>query len=379
MNLTTYKLSLYSLALTMILLGACNKDDKVPVDISEVPKNIRVLALESTNLEEYFEISGPVAPVRGTDLSAQESGTITSLPVAKGETVAAHDIVLLQDRTILKADMDASAIALAAQDYNLDKVQQLFAAEKVSKIELLNAESAYAQAKGFAEIASKRFRRAGITAPYAGVLVNRYVELGQLVMPGQKVLRIIDPYTLKMQTHLTDSQVQWVNKGDRASIILGANPETVTGIVTWIGLEADRMTGKFQVELEINNPDLKYHSGVIGRARLEKELSKAVLAIPRDAVVTGPAGDGVFVVENKRSLFRPIILGRDQGLMVIVESGLVAGEQIVVRGQRDLRDGNLVQIIETATNLDGSLDNDPMEVKKTDSSARVPSSTGVGQ
>jgi RND family efflux transporter MFP subunit len=285
--------------------------------------------------------------------------------------VSANSLVIVQDRTILKAEMESAATAMASQQYNLDKVQQLFDAEKVSKIELLNAESAFAQARSISDITRKRFNRAGIKAPFDGVLTDRYVELGQLVMPGQKVVRVIDPYTLKMEAYLTDTQVRWVKKNDSASVILGTNLEPVEGTVTWIGLEADRMTGKFQVELEIENPDLKYHNGVIGRARLEKNLSSAVIAIPRDAVVSGRGGSAVYVVEANRSHLRHIILGRDQGLMVIIKSGLNLGDQVVVRGQRDLREGNLVKITEIATNADGSLSSDPVEVKETSSGSRV--------
>ncbi|MCP4144873.1 MAG: efflux RND transporter periplasmic adaptor subunit [bacterium] len=362
------------LALSTVLLVACSNEKTSEGDSPEVPKNVRVLALQSTDLEEYFEISGPVTPVRGTDLSAQESGTVVSLPVAKGDAVSANALVVVQDRTILKAEMESAATAMATQKYNLDKVQKLFDAEKVSKIELLNAESAYAQTRSISDVTRKRFNRAGIKAPFDGVLTDRYIELGQLVMPGQKVARVIDPYTLKMEAYLTDTQVRWVKKNDSASVILGTNPEPVKGTVTWIGLEADRMTGKFHVELEIENPDLKYHNGVIGRARLEKNLSSAVIAIPRDAVVSGMAGPAVYVVEANRSHLRQLILGRDQGLMVIIESGLNLGDQIVVRGQRDLRDGNLVKITETATSPDGSLPSDPAEVKETSSGSRVPHS-----
>ncbi|MBT3316558.1 efflux RND transporter periplasmic adaptor subunit [bacterium] len=366
-----YIIPVLILALGTVLLGACNNEENSEGVLPEVPKNVRVLALQSTDLEEYFEISGPVTPVRGTNLSAQESGTVVSLPVAKGDVVSANSLVIVQDRTILKAEMESAATAMASQQYNLDKVQQLFDAEKVSKIELLNAESAFAQARSISDITRKRFNRAGIKAPFDGVLTDRYVELGQLVMPGQKVVRVIDPYTLKMEAYLTDTQVRWVKKNDSASVILGTNLEPVEGTVTWIGLEADRMTGKFQVELEIENPDLKYHNGVIGRARLEKNLSSAVIAIPRDAVVSGRGGSAVYVVEANRSHLRHIILGRDQGLMVIIKSGLNLGDQVVVRGQRDLREGNLVKITEIATNADGSLSSDPVEVKETSSGSRV--------
>ena len=50
----------------------------------EVSRNVRVLELAATSLAEYHEISGPVAPVRGADLAAEESGPITAIRAAKG-------------------------------------------------------------------------------------------------------------------------------------------------------------------------------------------------------------------------------------------------------------------------------------------------------
>ncbi len=76
------------------------------------------------------------------------------------------------------------------------------------------------------------------------------------------------------------------------------------------------------------------------------------------------------VVEGDRASRRDIVLGSDQGLMVIVESGLSAGEQLVVRGQRELIDGALVRITERTEAADGTLPTDPAEVTEAASGVR---------
>jgi RND family efflux transporter MFP subunit len=205
--------------------------------------------------------------------------------------------------------------------------------------------------------------------------VDRYVELGELVVPGQRVARLLDPYTLKLEAYLTDAQVQWVTVGEKATIKLGQTWETASGAVSWIGFEADRMTGKFKVEIEIPNPDLKYHSGVIGRARLDKNQVTGVVAIPRGAVLPGRTGPTAFVVEGDRAVLRRLELGSYQGLMVVVKEGLKPGEQLVVRGHRDLRDGNLVLITETATAADGSVEADPVDITGQEAGSRIQNAT----
>lgn len=354
----------------MILLAGCaDTPDTAPN--GEVPRNVRVLELDRETVAEFFEISGPVAPVRGTDLSAQESGPVVAIPVGKGEAVAGGGIVLELERDILKAELAAADASLKLEAYNVDKVRQLHKAGKVSRIELLTAESRHAQAASRRDVLQERFDRAGIQAPFDGVVVDRYVELGQLVVPGQKVARILDPYTLKLETYLTDAQVQWVKVGDLAKVKIGQARDLAPGSVSWIGFEADRMTGKFKVEIEIPNPDLRYHSGVIGRARLEKSLLTDVVAIPRDAVIPGRIGPTVFVAEGDRAVLRRLELGSDQGVMVIVRGGLQPGEMLVVRGHRDLRDGSLIRVTEKATSADGSTDSDPGLIRNDGTKSRL--------
>ena len=362
--------ALVGVIVASVVVAGCGEQSSNETS-GEVPRNVRILILGEESVAEFFEISGPVAPVRGTDLSAQESGPVVAITVGKGEAVAKGKIILELERDILKAELAAAQAALAMQAYNVDKVRQLHGAGKVSRIELLTAESTHAQAKSLAGVLQERYDRAGIRAPFDGVVVDRYVELGQLVSPGQRVARILDPYTLKLEAYLTDTQVQWVTVGENATIQLGETREPAAGAVSWIGFEADRLTGKFKVEIEIPNPDLRYHSGVIGRARLGKNLVSHVVAIPRDAVLLGRVGPTAFVVDNDRADLRFLELGADQGLMVVVRKGLEPGDHLVVRGHRDLREGSLVRVTETATASDGTMPDDPANVAGARAGARI--------
>jgi len=362
--------------LTLVLIAGGCRDARPPAETTETPRNVRVMELVAETMHEYFEVSGPVAPVRGTDLSAQESGPVVAIAVTKGATVHTGEIIVEQDRGILKAEMDAATAALAAQSYNVDKVRQLHEAGKVSRIELLTAESAFAQAQALADVAGERYRRAGIRAPFDGVVADRFVELGQLVAPGMPVVRVIDPYTLKLEAYLTDDQVRWVAVGEAATVVVGDVGRPAEGHVSWVGFEADRLTGKFKVEIELPNPDLRLRSGVIGRARLGKNVSQSVVTIPRDAVLPGRTGPTAFVVQGDRAVRKQLTLGAAQGLMVQVADGVTVGDRLVVRGHRDLRDGSLVRITEIAERADGTTSSDPDIVTGTEIAPRVPIAAG---
>ena len=347
----------------LFLSAGCQKEEQVGETTAEIPRNVRIVVVEPRQVTEYLEVSGPVAPWQGANLSAQESGPVVRLAAAKGEQVHKGDIIIEQDRGILAAQMKSAQALLKTQSYNVDKVRKLNAAGKVSEMELLTAESRYEEALAQASVNRERFERAAIKAPFDGVIVDRFVELGQMVQPGQPVVRLIDPTKLKLEAYLTDQEVPWVRTGSQAQVELEGQKTSVPAQVSWVAVEADRQTGKFKMELEIPNSEGLLRSGVIGRARIQKSILPGVLVIPRNAVLFANHGTSVFVVKTEggatRAYRRQVVLGTDQGTLVVVKKGLQPGDHLVVRGHRALRDSSLVRITETATRQDGLLPGDP--------------------
>lgn len=342
--------------------------------LAEIPRNVRVLPLAVTDLQEYFEISGPMLPVRGTDVAAEESGTVAALPHDKGDHVDEGDVLVELDRRLLGAQVAAAVAGLELAEYSAEQTRKLHEASKASGIQALTADTQADQARAALQVARLRYDRAAVKAPFAGLVANRYVEPGQLVAPGQPVGRVVDPYVLKLSGALTEREVAWLKKGASAQIRLDGSVEPVPGRVAWLAFEADPVTGKFGVEVYVSNPDLALRPGVMGRATIQKRTHPNVLVVPREAVMDGVRGHMVYVVDGDRARRRAITLGADQGMLVVVTSGLAVGDRVVVRGHRDLVEGALVQIMETATERDGGLAGDPAVSREQSAAPR-----GVGE
>jgi membrane fusion protein (multidrug efflux system) len=329
---------------------------------TEVPRNVRALTIRPTDLAEYLTISGPAYPLRGTDLSAEESGQVDVIAHDKGSIVRQGAELVILDRSMLDAQLSSANAARDLHAYNEDRTRQLFEANSVSGVEMLQAETELKAAAATARQAAIRYERAAIKAPFDGVVTDRFVELGQLVSPGMRVARIIDPYALKLKGTVTEREIASVSEGKPATVAFDGIAGTVDAHVHWVGFEADPLTGKFPVEVRIDNADLKLRPGVIGRARILKARHQGVITIPRDAVVQRSGGPVVFVVDGGVARQHPVTLGADQGLMVIVERGLSPGDRLIVRGQRDIHDGSAILVQEEASAADGSTAEDPKEV-----------------
>jgi membrane fusion protein, multidrug efflux system len=337
----------------------------------EVPRNVRVMPLETASITEFLELAGPLQPVRGTDLGSEEAGTVATIVHDKGARVAAGATLLELDRRVLAAELAAAAAEAELQEYSHGQVERLHAAGKASRLELLQSAAQLARARSQRDVGRTRHERASIKAPYAGLVAARHVEPGQLVLPGTVVARIIDPYALKLEGTLTEREVAWVREGLVADVAVAGSPQTFGGVVAWVGFEAERSSGKFPVEIRVPNPDLALRSGVIGRARLAKRTTDHLVVIPRDAILPGERFAYVFVVEDDRAHRRQIVLGPDQGLLVAVRSGLAAGELLVVRGQRALRDGGLVAVTERVAYGDGTAADEPAAIGAGSAGTRV--------
>ncbi|RKZ15858.1 hypothetical protein DRQ53_07910 [bacterium] len=352
--------------------GCANGDANGVQAPPERAHNVRVLELARTDLEESIVISGPLWPVRGTDISTQESGVIQKLRADKGSVVKKGEVIVLLDRGLLEAEMKSAEAERILHEYNEERTQRLFDANSVSKQEMLRVHTLLQRAAESEKIAQLRYERAAIKAPFDGMVADRYVEVGELVSPGVSVVRVVDPFTLKLVGSVTELEVAHVHEGAPALVSLEGVAAPQNGVVSYVGIEANPVNGKFTVEVKIENPELALRAGVVGRSRIRKAVHAAILAIPRDALVQTPLGRRVFVVEADRAVAREVELGVDQGLMVEVVRGLEPGEQLVVRGQRQLRPGVLVAVQETATNRDGSLPTDPPEVREEGSITGVP-------
>jgi len=354
-----------------LLSGCSSSNDSSAADAgpAEIPRNVRVLTISSSELEQYLTISGPTRTLRGTDLSAEEGGRVIGIPHDKSALVREGDDLIVLDRRLLAAELASAQANHELQTFNAERMQELRDANSVSEIELRQAETTQRSAAAQAEIAAIRHERAAIPAPYDGLVTDRYVELGQIVTPGMAVARIVDPSVLVLDGAVTEREVYLITEGMPAAIAFDGVEGLAKGYVHWVGFEADPLAGKFKVEIHLDNRGRTLRPGVIARARILTNTLQNVITIPRDAIVQRATGPVAYVVDEGVAQKRDLRLGPDQGLMVVVEEGLRVGDRLIVRGQREIHDGSSVAVREEATAADGTTPNDPRVVSQSNTVA----------
>jgi len=348
---------------------------------------VRVAPVREAGAAEaaVLNASGYVTPRRMATVAAKITGKITQVLVDEGVRVQAGQVLArLEDvealaglkraeaeRAVAVATLDDTEIKLASARRTLDRARQLRARELVSKEELENAETAAASFEAQATLATKNINAAEeavaiakqevencvVRAPFAGVVVSKDAQPGEMVSPVSAgggytrtgIATIVDMTSLEIEVDVNESYIARVTPGQRAEAALDAYPDwAIPCRVRTVIPTADRQkaTVKVRIAFDRLDPRILPDMGVkVSFLEGAPDSSGAGLAlVPREAVRRD--GDSVFcfVVKNGRVERRAVRTGRDRGLDAEILVGLRRGEQVVTSSQGKLRDGMRVSV-----------------------------------
>ena len=330
------------------------------------PAGLRVetLLLAPDVFEDVIEVTGSVEAIHDATLSAQSAGTVESL-APLGTTVRRGEVVARLDQGFVRAALDQAeaqvATARASADLardNFSRQEPLFQDSIISALEfqqllaqLQQAEATLHSAEAVHTQAHEQLENTEVLAPFAGRVESHFVEMGEQVAPGVNVARIVDATRVRVVAGIPERFAGDIELGTEILFSVEAyRGARRTGRVTFSGSTINPRSRTFSVEAEIDNSDGRLKPEMIVEARVLRERIDSVLVVPRVAVVRDEDGSSVFVVQRsgeQASVMRryvttgPVYAGR-----VMIETGLEAGEEVVVAGQNTLTEGEPV-IVDT--------------------------------
>lgn len=332
----------------LLLAGCGSKEEPATTVVSAVPqKTIQVVVVEaqSTSVPIRVEVTGQVAPIFQATLSSRIQGTIDKLLVREGSRVSKGQLLIQLDSRDLQADLARAHAEVENAKAHLDRMNQLYAQDAVSKQEMENATRAYRVAEANRRAVEAQLSYTMVRAPFEGVITEKKVEAGELASPGQPLLKMEDPLHLRLEATVAEGDLKSVSRGDKIPVAIDAlGGQTLTGLVSQILPAGDPQTHTFMVKVDLPKiPGLK--TGMFGRFQLDKGLTQTIL-VPSAAVVERGELSSLYVVGlDQTTRLRWVKLGRRFEQQVEILSGLNIGERVLVDGSRGV-DGAAVQIVE---------------------------------
>jgi RND family efflux transporter MFP subunit len=332
----------------LLLAGCGSKEEPTTTVVSAAPqKTIQAAVVEtkSTSVPIRVEVTGQVAPIFQATLSSRIQGTIDKLLVREGSRVSKGQLLIQLDSRDLQADLARAHAEVENAKAHLDRMNQLYAQDAVSKQEMENATRAYRVAEASRRAVEAQLSYTMVRAPFEGVITEKKVEAGELASPGQPLLKMEDPQRLRLEATVAEGDLKSVSRGDKIPVVIDAlGGQALTGLVSQILPAGDPQTHTFMVKVDLpKTPGLK--TGMFGRFQLDKGLTQTIL-VPSAAVVERGELSSLYVVgSDQTARLRWVKLGRRFEQQVEILSGLNIGERVLVDGSRGV-DGAAVQIVE---------------------------------
>jgi RND family efflux transporter MFP subunit len=184
-----------------------------------------------------------------------------------------------------------------------------------------------------------------ISAPIAGSVTNIQYQVGETPMPGEAVVTIAEMSNIKIKMDIASTYRSELKRGQSAYIYLSTAPDKrIKGHLDKIALSADPESRNFLAYAVADNPGRYFDPGVSVEVEIVIGVKKNALAVPREAVFTSQGKSAVYVADDKahKTNFVP---GISSGNLVEAVEGLTAGQKVIVHGQNNLEDGDLVLIV----------------------------------
>ena len=343
-------------ALTLAILAGCGTQAQEFGTIA--PAQVSVAAVVSRDIATTDEFTGRVAAVETVELRPRVGGYIERVDYVEGSEVKKGQVLFTIDASTYRAELERaqadlsrarSRSALAASE--LARAQKLSNARAISTEELEQRRAATAQAasdvnaaQAVVSLARLNLEYTQVRAPISGLAGRALVTTGNLAAPDSTVLTTLVSLN-PVHVYFESDEQAYLRHGNRTNtagqdaartVRVGLSSEEGyphTGVLDFMDNQVDPRTGTLRARAVFDNTDRAFTPGLFARVQLVGSQSRKALLVDDKAVLTDQDRKYVYVLgDDKTTVRKDVVPGRLVDGLRVIESGLSAGDQVVVSG-----------------------------------------------
>lgn len=327
--------------------------------VEPAPIEVRTHLASETLMPRYLRVTGQLKGSQEAMVAADAAGKVVAAPIERGSVVKAGDVLIkLDDRSAALALKEAEASVASSQlklDWTNDELKRnepLAANKAISdtdfqrlKNDRASAEAGLAAAVARRDSAKKMLDDASIRSPFAGIVSDRLINLGEYVRVDSQVAHLVAVDRLHLWLSIPEPSVGLIKDGQAVVFQVAAYPtQSFTGRVKFIGASVRETARDMIVEAEVINADGKLKPGMFVAGQLDLGEEMAVV-VPSAAVRTEGTARKVFAVVEGRIEERLVEIGETKGDVIEIRRGVKKDDAVVLSPQAEAADGMKVAVI----------------------------------
>ena len=333
---TNMKMKYYDL-LVLCSLVCLATGCKQPATTESRPVKVKIMRVESVPIHQGREFSGTIEESVGSTLSFPVAGTLEQIRVSAGQHVEQGELIAALDESTLRHAYEAASASLVQAEDVYQRMKQLHDNHSLPDIQWVEVQSKLKQAQSMERISRKNLEDGRLYAPFSGVISEKHVEVGQNVMPGIPVVKLVTVSPVKVRISVPENEISQVDLGQAVRISVSAlGGKLLEGKVVEKGIAADPLSRSYEVKALVDNPSGELMPGMICELYLEKvEERDSAIVLPSRIVQLDHANHPfVWVHQSGKAHKRMVETGPFVQEGVTVLSGISVGDEVLVEGQQ---------------------------------------------
>jgi len=324
---------------------------KAVAGLSNPSQTVATTKATTTAWQHTLQGVGTFRAFNGADLAIEVGGVVSDIRFSSGETVKAGQMLLQ-----LRVDDELGKLEQLQATANLDAInlrrdQDQFKFKAVSQA-TIDSDAATLQS-ALAQVAQEKaiIAEKTLTAPFAGRLGIRQVDLGQYLSVGTTIvtLQALDP--IYIDFYLPQQALSQVHVGQSVRVSVDTYPGAIfPGTISASNSKVDNSSRNIQVRATLTNTDLKLVPGMYAVVEIDDGAPQQLVTLPQSAIIRNSYGETVYIVDKKsdgpefaaRQVF--VKTSDRRGDQVALSNGVKDGETVVVAGQLKLHNGSVVTV-----------------------------------
>ena len=346
------------------------------------PLKVVAEPIGTSNISETISVTGTFEPLASVEIIPEITGRLEQLRqpdgtlIDVGSFIQAGQVVAIIEHSALEAavqqaeaalvtaqaNLEAARVGLAEAEREKKRMARLHEGGAIPEQQYDAACTAYDRAKAGLDVAKANVKqaeaalnsarvtldKATIKAPITAVVSDRYVDEGDMVGPTTPLIKLVDIKTLKVLGGVGERYLSQLMPGKTVvHVKTDVYPQdTFEGTVHKVGVAVDPVTRTAKVEIRVPNPDMGLKPGMFARMTIVLQERENVVVVPDSALLREQDSVYVFVANAGKAHRREVKLGLLQGEYYEVLEGLSEGELVITRGQRQLEDGQAIELVQ---------------------------------
>ncbi len=309
----------------------------VPVAVAEV-------AIGSAS--SFYTSTATLEPESLAPILSRTTGVVREILHEEGDRVGTDEVLLLLEDDGARHRVKQAEANLATARSEHVRRARMRDSGLMSEEEFETTENTLHVRQAELELAKLDLSYTRVSSPFDGRVVRRLVDLGAHVTPGTQLFEVMDVDPLLARVHIPAKRMGFVEVGQEILLLLESSETELAGVVSLVSPIVDPATGTVKVTAQIREYPEGTRPGDFAQVNIVTARHFDTALVPSVAVFEEQGQEVLYVVEEGAAVRRIVETGFVDGDLTEVVTGLSSEALVVVKGQRQLRDGADVEILD---------------------------------